>query len=69
MHETGDWCSSHGCHIRASIAVIKHHDSKQLGKERVYFAYTSISPSIILEVKEGADAEAMEGSCLLPCSP
>jgi hypothetical protein len=53
---------------------------KQVGKERVYSAYTSILAAYhqrnpgqeynqgkILEA--GADVEAMEGSCLLPYFP
>lgn len=27
--------------VRVSIAVMKHHDQKQLRKERIYVAYTS----------------------------
>jgi hypothetical protein len=50
---------------------------KQVGEERVYSAYTSILLFITKEVrtgtqagkKAGADAEAMEGCCLLACSP
>jgi hypothetical protein len=48
---------------------------KQVGKERVYSAYTSILLLITKEVRTGtqagqeaeADAEAMEGCSLLAC--
>jgi hypothetical protein len=33
--------------LRVTTAVIKHHDQKHLGKERVYLAYTSTSLVII----------------------
>jgi hypothetical protein len=50
---------------------------KQVGKERVYSAYTSILLFITKEVwtgnqagqEAGADAEAMEGCSLLACFP
>ena len=50
---------------------------KQVEEEKVYSAYTSILLFIIEEVrtgfqagqKAGADAEAMEGCCLLACFP
>ena len=29
-----------GVSVRVSIAVMKHHDQKQVGEERVYLAYT-----------------------------
>jgi hypothetical protein len=29
--------------VRVTIAVMKHHDQKQIGEERVYVAYASIS--------------------------
>ena len=50
--------------------VMKHYDQKQVGEERVLLAYTSM----LLELKQdnnleaGADAEVMEGCCLLACS-
>lgn len=34
------------CLIRVSITVRKHHNRKQLGEGRLYFAYTSISQAI-----------------------
>jgi hypothetical protein len=58
---------------RTSIPVI-NHDHKQLGKEIVYFTYTSTSQSIIKE-SQGRDlgvgiaAEAVEVHYLLACSP
>ena len=33
--------------VRVSIAVMKHHDPKQVGEERAYLAYTSTSLFII----------------------
>jgi hypothetical protein len=50
---------------------------KQVGEERVYWAYTSILLFITKEVRSGtqagqeagADAEAMEGCSLLAASP
>jgi hypothetical protein len=50
---------------------------KQVGEERVYSAYTSTLLFITKEVRTGtqagqeagADAEAMEGCCLLACFP
>ena len=60
--------------LRLIIAVKKHHGQKQVGEKRVHLAY----PFTFLSVIEGgqdrnsnraaADAEAMEGCYLLPCS-
>jgi len=62
------------------IAVMKHHDQRQLGEERDYFTHNSMYQFIIRSskgrnlsragefLKAGADAEAMEGCCLLACS-
>jgi hypothetical protein len=54
---------------------MKYHDQKQVGEERVYLAYTSIALFIIegsqdrikqgRNLETGANAEAMEGCCLL----
>ena len=33
--------------VKATIVVMKHHGQKQVGEERVYLAYTSISLFII----------------------
>jgi hypothetical protein len=33
--------------VRVPIAVIKHHDQKQVGEEKVYSAYAFISQIII----------------------
>jgi hypothetical protein len=50
---------------------------KQVGEERVYWAYTSISLLTLKSGQElnqgrileaGVDGEAMEGCCLLACS-
>jgi hypothetical protein len=57
------------------IAVIKHHDHKQLGKKRVIIRLHSHTQSTIKGTqgknssKAGTGAEAMEESCLLACSP
>ena len=66
------------CLSRVTISVMKHHDQKQLGEERVYFthhSYNSPTKAVRVEthkgrnLEAGADAEAMEGCCLLPCFP
>ena len=54
--------------------MMKHHDQKQHGEERVYLAYASTSLFIIegsqdRNLEAGADAEAMEEYCLLDFSP
>ena len=65
--------------IRIPIAGKKHYDPKLLGEERVYFTHNSIltvhhhkksgqEPTQGRDL-EGTDAEAMEGNCLLACSP
>ena len=56
-----------------------HHDQKRVGEERIYSTYTSTSQFITegsqdrlkqaRNLKERADAEAMEGCCLLACFP
>jgi hypothetical protein len=38
--------------VRTSIAMIKHHDQKQVGKERVYLAFTCMSYFIIEESQD-----------------
>ena len=64
--------------LGVTVAMMRHHDQKQAGEESVYLTYTSTSQFItggsqgrnsgrILEA--GAGAEAMEGCCLLACSP
>lgn len=58
--------------VKASFAVIKHHNYKQPGKERVYLAY--YSQFILTEgswgrnMEEGIEAEAIDGSHLLAIS-
>jgi hypothetical protein len=66
--------------VRVTIGVMRHHDQEQVGKERVYLVYTS-TPQFIIKgcrkrnlkqgsmLEAGADAEDMEGCCLLACSP
>jgi hypothetical protein len=51
-----------------SIAVIKRHDQKQLLEGRIYFSMLFVGHH---EGKSGQEpgAGAMEGCCLLPCSP
>ena len=68
-----EFCWFH-CPILLPIVVTKHHDQKQLGRER--FTYPNPSPSCgevrgrtwgrNLEV--GTEVEAMEECCLLACS-
>jgi hypothetical protein len=65
-------------YLRVTIAMMKHHDQKYVGEERVYGLHFYITvhhqrrsgqklkQSRILEA--GADSEASEGCCLLPCS-
>jgi hypothetical protein len=64
--------------LRVSVAVMEHHDPKQLGKEGVLFLlyshitvyYPRKSGQELKQVKNleaGADAEAMEECCLLAC--
>jgi hypothetical protein len=36
-----------GVYVTVCIAVVKHHDQKQVGEERVYSAYSSTLSSII----------------------
>lgn len=51
------------------LLVVKHHDQKQVGEERVYFIVLSImqgSRGGKLEVETAAEAV---GKRLLPCSP
>jgi hypothetical protein len=69
---------SHGIPV-VLVAVMKHHEQKQLGEEMVYLAYTSIGNAHYRrksgqELKQGRnldagdDAEAMEKCCLLTYS-
>ena len=61
--------------VSGSVTVMKQYS--QMGEERLYFA--SASCGSLRETKAGttqgrhleagADAEAMEGCCLLACSP
>ena len=58
---------------KVTLAMMKHHDQKQAGEERVYSAYTFLSPFIIEEGRDrnmeaGTDAEAVQGCCLSACS-
>ena len=61
--------------LGAYITTTKHHDLvKQVEKERAYLAYTSLEEARAgtqagQELEAGADAEAMEGCCLLACFP
>jgi len=65
--------------IRVTIAVMKYHDQRQLGKGRILFVrflYIAVhhQGKSDQELKQsrnpeaGADAEVMEGSCSLACS-
>ena len=42
--------------VRVTIAVMSHHDQKQCGEERVYFAHTSIEQFIIKTLRTGTQA-------------
>jgi hypothetical protein len=67
-----DYCLSQGFYSCTNIMT-----KKQVGKERVYWAYISILLFITKEVRTGtqagqeagADAEATEGCSLLACFP
>ena len=45
--------------VRVSIAVMEHHDQKQLEEERDYFSYISVSQSVI-QATQGRDLEEEE---------
>lgn len=47
--------------VRVSIAAIKHHDQKQVGKERVCLACAATC----WNMEAGAHVQAMEERCLL----
>ena len=61
-----------------SIAVVKHHDQKQLGKKRFCFSikFSGHTPSLRGDragtqgrsLESGTEAEAVEEDCLLACS-
>jgi hypothetical protein len=44
--------------LRVSIAAMKHHDQKQAGKKRVYFAYTSMLLFIFEESQDKKSSRA-----------
>ena len=52
-------CSEHHINLikclRVSIAVMKHHDQKQLGGKRVYFLHSPISKAVRLGTQAGQD--------------
>ena len=61
--------------VRVTVAVMKHHDQKQVGEKRVYLTYISTSIVHHLEksgqelkqdknLETGADVVAMEKFCL-----
>ena len=64
--------------IKVTVAVMKHHDQKQLEEERVLFLTAPCNTSHQKQrgqeltrgrnQKAGADREAMDGCCLLACS-
>jgi hypothetical protein len=56
--------------VRVTVAVMKHHEQKQLGKGRVYLAYALTSlftteGSQDRNLEAGAEAEAIECYSLL----
>lgn len=61
--------------VQVSLAVIKHHDHKPLGKEGFISSYAAISQPVTEgsqarthSRRTGADAEAMDKCCSLVCS-
>lgn len=67
----------HGALVRVTTAVMKSHDQRNSRKALSHFilAGNSSSPREVRKknnqgryLKTGANAEAMEESCLLPCS-
>jgi hypothetical protein len=64
-----------GVLVRVSVAVTKHHDHKMSCGRKVHSAYTSPLTEIrtgtqkVRSLEAGADAEAMEGCCLLALFP
>jgi hypothetical protein len=55
--------------VSAAIVLMKHHDGKQLGEERVYFTHSSKQQfHVSRDLEVGGDAAAMEGCCLLTCT-
>lgn len=60
--------------VRVSIAVMKHHDQKQLWEEIVWFTYLELQSTERSQDRNSNQAErktlkteAMEESCLLVC--
>jgi hypothetical protein len=56
-HVSLTW-DTEGVLVRVTIAVMKHHDQKQLGEERVYMAYQCSS---LKEVRTGTQARQEPG--------
>ena len=59
--------------VGITVAMTRHGDQKQAEEERAYLAYTSTSQTGQELTRGGnlqaeADAEAVEGCCLLACS-
>ena len=55
---------------RVTIAVMRHHNHKRLGEEKVYFTHGfieqyAIKSSKVKNLEAGDDAEATEEYCLL----
>lgn len=63
-----------GVFMRVSIAVMKHHDQSNCGRNEFVWLILPYHCSISKEVRtriqmeEGADAEVVEGCCLRTCS-
>jgi hypothetical protein len=66
--------------VRITIAMMKHRDQKQVGEVKVYVHFQITSTSLLITegsqdrnsnklLDAGAEAEAMEGCCLLACFP
>ena len=45
----------HGADMNVSTALMKHHDQKQLGEERMYLALTSISKKVRTGTQTGQE--------------
>lgn len=56
-----------------SVAVIDHHDQKELGEARVYLAHVSCPITVLhegkssVELKARTEVETMEERCLPAC--
>lgn len=79
MRDTCRCLAHRACCLRVSFTVVKHHDRKQRGAERVHFSshfsgHTPLLRESGQDLRQGRNqeaptgAEAMECYCLLACS-